>query len=36
MSAYEVETLLATGLLTFAGLATLYALPSWIVRRCAR
>lgn len=36
MSAYELETLIAVALLTVSGLGTLYALPSWIVRRCER
>lgn len=36
MSAHEVETLIAAGLIAAAGYSTLYALPSWITRRCSR
>lgn len=36
MSAHDLETLIGTGLLILAGYSVLYALPSWIIRRCER
>ena len=36
MSAYELETLMGAGMVIAAGIYALYALPSWIVRRCER
>lgn len=36
MSAHDLETLIGASLLILTGYGVLYALPSWIVRRCER
>ena len=36
MSAHEVENLIACGLLSMSYVLTMYALPTWITRRCQR
>lgn len=36
MSASDLETMLGTALLAASFICTMYALPSWITRRCER